>query len=260
MEFPAMYASVMRDVYHLAMAAYYTARLALEHRAVQNTYRYGFHLEQVSFVDRRFRRWLSEHPEVIDALKPPVLFLDAEPEIDRLRACPAGSLGREYYAVARQYESGERAHLRGLRLRTLPHEQRGLDRTLPAAGAGVDARHRWLMARRNVYMTSSHDFAHLLTGCDVSYEGEALVAMYQFSHLRVPSNFLNMWNACAMLCATGKVRKVARVRRLLPQVRASTNPLVVSWERLWDVPLPEARRRVGLPPEGLQLAAVPARR
>ena len=60
--------SVFSDLYHLGMAGYYTLRLAVKQKAVQNTYGYCYHLEQVSFVDRRFRRWLRDNPAVAVAL------------------------------------------------------------------------------------------------------------------------------------------------------------------------------------------------
>lgn len=248
--------SMISDAYHLAMAGYYTFRLALNQKAVWNTYGYCFHLEQVSFVDRRFRAWLADRPQVVDALRRPVEFIDREPDVERLRALPPGTLGHEYSKVADRYRTGELDYLRPLRLRTLPHEQAGLDLTVPARAAPEEL-HAWLVARRNIYMTTSHDLAHLVAGCDVSLEGEALVAMYQFWHLRVPQNFMNMWNARLMLSATLNFGKIRRIRRAWRWVAAATNPLQVDWESLWALPLEEARARIGLPREGMQAAALP---
>ena len=245
---------LLGDLYHLGMAGYYTMRLAVNQKAVQNTYGYCSHLEQVSFVDRRFRRWLTDNPGVIAALKQKVQFIDWEPAVDHLADFPEGTLGREYYKVAQQYRSGELDYLRPLRLKTLPHESAGLDRARADTATGEDL-HRWLIARRNIYMTTSHDLAHLVAGCDVSLQGEALVAMYQFHHLRVPQNFMNMWNARLFLSASGKLEQVRHIRASWARVEASRNPLMVDWDALWALPLEEARARIGLPPKGLQAAA-----
>ena len=246
--------SIFSDLYHLGMAGYYTFRLALKQKAVQNTYGYCFHLEQVSFVDRRFRTWLHQNPAIAQALSQPVQFIDWEPDTEKLASMPEGTLGREYHKVALQYRTGELDYLRPLRLRTLPHEQRGLDRA-PAETARGEDLYKWLVARRNIYMTTSHDLAHLVAGCDVSLEGEALVAMYQFWHLRVPQNYMNMWNARLMLSATGNRDKVEHIRAAWKIVTEAANPLQVDWDALWPLPLGEARQRIGLPAKGMQLAA-----
>lgn len=245
--------SLVRDAYHLGMAGYYTFRLLLDNKAVTNTYGYNAHLEQVSFVDRRFRRWLLENPAVIEALRKPLQFIDREPDLDELAAHPPGSLGREYHQVALKYRSGELDYLRSLRLKTLPQEEFGLKRG-PAGTATGEELYRWLVARRNIYMTTSHDLAHLVAGCDVSFQGEALVAMYQFWHLRVPQNFMNLWNARLMLSASGNFAKTRRIRAAWRVVMAAANPLQVDWDALWALPLEEARVAIGLPPEGLQQA------
>lgn len=250
---PAAGVSLLADAYHLAMAGYYTFRLLLDNKAVTNTYGYNKHLEQVSFVDRRFRRWLAENPAAVAALKRPVQLIDWEPDTGKLASYAEGSLGREYHRVVLRYRSGELDYLRPLRLRTLPHEEFGLERS-PADTATGEELYRWLVARRNIYMTTSHDLAHLLAGCDVSLQGEALVAMYQFWHLRVPQNFMNLWNARLALSAGGNFAQTRRIRAAWRVVMASANPLEVDWESLWAVPLPEARAAVGLPPEGLQQA------
>lgn len=242
--------SIFTDAYHLGMAGYYTFRLFLNNKAVWNTYGYNSHLERVSFVDKRFRAWLGQHPDVLAALQKKVQFIDWEPDVERLKGLPAGTLGCEYYKVAQQYRTGELDYLRPLRLKTLPHEQVALE----PAPAGTEALHRWLVARRNLYMTTSHDLAHLVAGCDVSLQGEALVAMYQFWHLRVPQNFMNLWNARLLLSATGKFALTKRIRAAWKIVMDSKNPLQVDWDSLWELPLEEARVKIGLPAQGLQLA------
>lgn len=241
--------SIFADAYHIGMAGYYTFRLLLNNKAVTNTYGYNSHLEQVSFVDRRFRDWLAVNPAVLAALKAKVQFIDWEPDVEKLKDFPEGTLGREYYKVAQQYRTGELDYLRPLRLKTLPHEQIALE------GEPAEPQvHRWLVARRNLYMTTSHDLAHLVAGCDVSLQGEALVAMYQFWHLRVPQNFMNLWNARLLLSATGKFALTKRIRAAWKIVMGSKNPLQVDWDALWALPLEQARVAIGLPAQGLQLA------
>jgi hypothetical protein len=246
------------DLYHLGMAAFYTARLALRQKDVWNTYHYCHHLEQVSFVDRAWRRHADANPHLMSRLGDWLMFADAEPDAAALEACPEGSLGREYAKICRQYRTGELDYLRPLRLRTLPHEAVGLDlahgQRLPP-GRSRDA---WLLARRNIFMTTSHDLAHLVAGCDVSLEGEALVAMYQYHHLRVPQNFMNMWNARLFLSATGRFGRIRRIRRAWRWVQRSINPLAADWTELWPLPLEVARERLSLPREGMQLAPLPA--
>lgn len=250
---PQAGASLLADAYHLAMAGYYTFRLLLNNKAVTNTYGYNSHLERVSFVDRRFRRWLADKPAVFDALRQKVQFIDWEPDVSKLADYPEGTLGREYYKVVQRYHTGELDYLRPLRLKTLPHEMFGLERG-PADTATGEELYRWVLARRNIYMTTSHDLAHLVAGCDVSLQGEALVAMYQFWHLRVPQNFMNLWNSRLMLSASGKFALTKRIRAAWKVVTTAANPLQVDWDALWELPLEDARVKIGLPSQGLQLA------
>jgi hypothetical protein len=234
------------------MAAWYALRLAVDRGDVRHTYRYNEHLEQVSSIDRAFRRFLGEHPRLAAALAQPTLFLDREPDLGELASCSDGSLGREYRRLSLAYEAGRLQALRALRLATLPHERIALDPSHTERATDEAGRLVWLRCRRNLYMTASHDLMHLVAGCDMSLEGEALVAMYQFHHLRMPQNFMNMAMARLGLAVTLHAREIRRIRRARPRIAASVNPLDADWETLWPLPLAEARRRLRLPAEGLQ--------
>jgi ubiquinone biosynthesis protein Coq4 len=249
--------SKVTDLYHIAAAGYYTARLAIKQKAVTNTYRYCHHLERLSFVDARYRQFLEKNPSTAQNLAR-AEFIDDVPDAEQFANFPAGTLGAEYCKISRDYRDGTLDYLRPLRLETLPHEKKGLEPL--RGGASAEERLAWLMARRNIYMTTTHDLAHVMAGCDVSLEGEALVAMYQFHHLRVPQNFMNMWNARLGLSAAWKRAKIHRIRYAWNWVEKSTSPLALDWSKLWALPMPEARVQAGLPPEGLQLAPLPARR
>jgi ubiquinone biosynthesis protein Coq4 len=244
--------SKVTDLYHLAAAGYYTARLAIKQKQVTNTYHYCHHLERLTFVDRRYREFLAENPQTSENLGSRAEFIDEEPDAEQFASFPEGTLGAEYLKINREYRTGTLDYLRPLRLETLPHEKKGLEPL-----RSDDERLSWLMARRNIYMTTTHDLAHVMAGCDVTPEGEALVAMYQFHHLRVPQNFMNMWNARLWLSFTQKWDQIKRIRYAKNWVQKSVSPLAIDWTKLWALPMPEARIQAGLPPEGLQRAPLP---
>ncbi len=236
------------------MAGWYALRLALDRQDVRHTYRYNRHLEQVSVIDRAFRRFFRDNPRIATALSTPMLFIDEMPDLAGLSSCPEGSLGREYHRLNVAYDTGRMDSLRSLRLATMPHERIALDRARGEPLGDEAARLDWLRCRRNLYMTTSHDLMHLVAGCDMSLEGEALVAMYQFHHLQMPQNFMNMAMARLGLALSLHVSQIRRIRAARRRVAASMNPLHADWPMLWPLPMPEVRRQMMLPPEGLQKA------
>lgn len=140
-------------------------------------------------------------------------------DFDRLRALPAGSLGGAY---ARYLD----AH--------------GLDPDLFQAPPGLPEVPRFVAQR----IRQTHDVWHVLTGYAPDVAGELCLQGFTYAQLRVPSS-LGIALVGTLLRAP---RAAGDVWDGYLRGRAATFLPVVRFEDLWERPLEEVRRELGIRP------------
>jgi hypothetical protein len=236
----------------LALAAgWHAFRLIIDRKDTAHTYRYGRCLEGIEVFRRQFLLALAEAPDLAAFWASPRLFLDQLPGAERFSLCPAGSLGAAYSEFVGAMSEASLLNLRDRRLATLPDEAIALD---PEAGKAKDPdqRMRWIIARRNLFMTSTHDLCHVLLGAPTDIPGEILVARYQYRHLLVPQNWMNMRLGWLSMAVSPKLadkrQKVRAAARIIDQ---STSYAWLDLDEALNQPLSAVRQTLNLPANGL---------
>ncbi len=167
---------LLADLYNWLMAVHYAVRLSLSRRDTSLTYRYCRHLDRVTFFRSQFRAHLRDHPESVERWKRRRLFVDDMPDPEAFEGYAAGTVGRCYYEMYRRHAKRGLPELREMRLETLPEERRGLDLEGLRSATDPEDVYERIVARRNIFMTSTHDLCHMLTGSPTDVEGEAICA------------------------------------------------------------------------------------
>lgn len=236
---------------HTLMTVYWALRLMLNRKDTKPTYMYCWHLDRVTFFRSQFKAWLYQDPRRIEFWKQRRLFVDDMPEPQAFKSYPKGTVGRAFFEMCELHDTKGLLDLRERRLEVLPEEKKGLD--LEALEGVTDAEELFerIVARRNIFMTSTHDLCHMLTGSNTEIDGEALVAQYQYRHLLVPQNWLNMVNSLLVHLVTLRWGDLRRIVRCFPIINKSESYLGIDFEIVWSRPLREVRRELGLPEEGL---------
>lgn len=247
---PAKIVRVFVECGHCAMAAYWAIRLMLNRSDTRPTYMYCWHLDRVTYFRNLFQRWLDADPEQAAFWSQPRMFIDEMPDPEAFRDFPKGTLGRAFYEMCRLHDTAGLLDLRKRRLECLPAEARGLDMRELVEASNPEERYELMVARRNIFMTSTHDLCHMLTGANTDIDGEAIVAKYQFHHLLVPQNWLNMVNAMLVHLVSLRWLKLREIAASFPVIEKSANYARLDYARLWHRPLGEVRRELGLPENG----------
>jgi len=237
-------ALTLSDLFHVSAATAYFAWFSVDKMQTWCTYGYCRHLDRVGALASRYRRHLAEHPEVAARLARPLPFLDVAPAWLGQPARP-GTVGEAYARMLARYAEKGYPDLRDYRLEHAPEERVGLDLNFPGD------RQRWLVHRRNLFMTASHDLCHLITGGNDEPEGEALVALYQYHALRVPQNLVTALGAFGWLAARRRRASTANIRRSWALIRRTRSYLELDLDAVGAMTLSEVRHRLALPDRGL---------
>ena len=243
---------LLADLYNWTMAIYYAVRLSLSRRDTALTYRYCRHLDRVSYFRGRFRAYLADHPESLERWKSRRLFVDEMPDPEAFGRYAEGTVGRCFYEMNRKHAKRGLPELREMRLETLPEERKGLDLEGLRSATDPEDIYERIVARRNIFMTSTHDLCHMLTGSPTDVEGEAVCAKYQYQHLLVPQNWMNLQLSMLDRSKSFKFETLRRIRACFPEIERSVNYSELDFNEIWHEPLLEARRRLGLPEEGFR--------
>jgi ubiquinone biosynthesis protein Coq4 len=252
--FPSSPSGVVRELRQLGNVALCTLRLLANHNRVSNTQRYGSELCQLTYFRTTFQTYLDEDRSRVARWKRRQVFIDYMPDCEPFKCLPHDTVGFLYYRMCAEHAEQGRPDLRELRLQTLPEEAEGLDLTRGEHVDDPEAFFRWIVARRNIASSAGHDYRHLITGSDTGVVGEALMGRYEYKHLREPGRWMNMTNAVALLTLTGRWHTVRKVRKAFRVIDQSRDITTFDLDRFWDRPLRDARRELGLPPEGLMPA------
>lgn len=237
------------DLYHWAMAVYYIVCLALNRSDTAPTYKYCWHLDQVTFFREQFRKYLHGDPQRLIEWKKRRVFVDYVPDPEEFASYADGTLGKAYYDMNNQHDVEGLLDLRSRRFEVLPAERDGLDLEALASASGEDLFER-IISRRNIFMTSTHDFCHLLIGSDTWMAGEALAGRYQYRHLLVPQNWLNMMLSMLVHVISLRWSTLRKIMSCYPAIDASANYSEIWLEDYWDRQIAEVRGELGLPSEG----------
>lgn len=233
------------------MTVYWVIRLMLNRKDTKPTYMYCWHLDRMTCFRKRFESWLAEDPARLRFWTQRRLFVDDLPDPHAFKDYPEGTLGRAFYEMTRQHRTEGLLDLRRRRLQVLPEEKEGLDLDALSRTTDREALYWRIVARRNIFMTSTHDLCHMLTGSNTEVAGEAVVARYQYRHLLVPQNWMNMVNALLLYAVTFRWGEIRRIRACFPVIDRSVSYAELDYERLWDKPVSEVRKDLGLPEAGL---------
>lgn len=239
------------DMKHWLFALYHAVRMSFDSTNTAHTYRYCWHLDRTTFFRTRYMAYLNANPKELERWHKPRLFVDEMPDAEDFRDYPEGTIGRCYFEMFQSNQAEGLRELRDYRLRTIPSDRDGLDLK---ATEGETEHYDWLAARRNIFMTSTHDYCHMLTGSTMDLVGEAVCSKYQDHHLPTPQHLLNR-RLCmiAQLCML-KLGNFRNVRSWFPAIEASVNYSEVDLGSLWDRPLNEVRLEMGIPGEGIMPA------
>ena len=174
--------SFFSDIYHFMFAGYYVVRFIVSRYDTYFTYEYCYHMDRLSWVIKRFKKFLIKHPNYYDQIdlgyKQLSLLKPSE-----LEKYPKKTAGNQLYRMLVEQQDQGYKDLREYRKQKMPHEVLWID--------GENS--YWdLVSKRNMVMTASHDLVHVILDADSKLYGEALVADYQFKHLRVPGNWVNL--------------------------------------------------------------------
>jgi len=202
------------------------------------------------FFRSQYKAWLYECPERIEFWKKQLLFVDDMPEPERFKDYPKGSVGRAFFEMCKLHNTKGLLDLRTRRLEVMPDEKKGLDLEALNRVTDEDELYELIVARRNIFSTSSHDICHMLTGSNTDIDGEALVAKYQYRHLLMPQNWLNMFGSLVVYLVTFRWGEYKRIVSCFPAIDNSANYLYLDYESIWKRPLRDVRREIRLPEEG----------
>lgn len=247
---PSSPLQLLKELGHGAMAFYWAVRLMLNRKDTKPTYMYCWHLDRVSYFRTRFQAWFYADPAHETFWTRRRLFVDDMPDPSSFKDYPEGTLGRAFYDMCLLHDTKGLLDLRTRRLQVLPDEAKGLDLEALKKIEDPDELYERIVARRNIFMTSTHDLCHMLTGSNTEIDGEALVAKYQYHHLYVPQNWLNAVNALLVHLVTGRWRKIREILACFPAIEQSANYAELDYEKLWREPLADVRRKLHLPVEG----------
>jgi ubiquinone biosynthesis protein Coq4 len=257
---PPVTAHWKSQAYHLLRVAGHILGLLIDRlRGIgdtYHTYKYCHHLDQLDSFRGLFARALAADPARAACWSRSQVWIDHLPDLAYLSTLPKGSLGRTYFETMRYLEAQGYPSLRPKRLAALPHEARGLDRRLLERTTDRDELLELLISRRNIHMTSSHDFFHMLLGADTFLTGEALVARYQWKHLLVPQNWLNMKLSMAAKLILGNWNLFWRIKgNEFPIIDRSPDCIGYDWNGAWSKPIGDVRAELGLPRDGFMRGA-----
>ncbi len=239
------------DTGHTLMTVYWAVRLMLNRKDTKPTYMYCWHLDRVTFFRTQFKAWLDDDPRRIEFWKQRRLFVDNMPHLQDFKDYPRGTVGRAFFEMCKLHDTKGLLDLRERRLEVLPEEKKSLDLKALERVTDEEELYERIVARRNIFMTSTHDLCHMLTGSNTEMDGEALVAQYQYRHLLVPQNWLNMFNSLLVHLVTLRWSDFRRIVSCFPIINKSESYLGIDYETVWSRPLREVRRELGLPEEGL---------
>lgn len=248
---PRSPAAAASEAGHAVMSAYWALRLMLNRKDTRPTYMYCWHLDRMTYFRSRFRAWLSQDDAHQRFWTQRRLFVDDMPDPEDFKDYPEGTVGRAFYEMCQMHHTKGLLDLRARRLECLPEEAKGLDLEALERIEDPDTLYERIVARRNIFMTSTHDLCHMLTGSNTDVDGEAVVAQYQYRHLLVPQNWLNMVFAMLVHVTTGRWGKLREIAASFPAIEKSGNYAELDYTELWRRPLVEVRRMLGLPEEGL---------
>jgi ubiquinone biosynthesis protein Coq4 len=248
--FASTLGGALRDVYHQLAAAYWCIRLGVKRGDTKPTYKFCRHLDQTTYFRSQFRAFLEADPAREKRWLQRQVFIDYMPDYDKFKDYPEGTVGRAYYEMIQRHTQEGLLELRRRRLEVLPDEAAGLDLEALQKVNDLDERLERIIARRNIYMTSTHDFCHMLTGSHTDVAGEALVARYQYRHLLVPQNWVNMWLARIVYAISFRWKGLRVMRACFPSIDRSRSYTETDFDNIWSRPIQEFRRELKLPPEG----------
>jgi len=241
----------LRELGHVLMAVRWAIRLMFRRSDTKPTYRYGWHLDRITYFRSRYEAWLAADSSRAGAWMQPRLFVDEMPDDEAFATYPEGTVGRAYHIMRQQHRNEGLLDLRRRRLEVNRDEAAGLDLKRAQSITDPESRIAVLRSRRNIFMTSTHDFCHMLLGCDTSLAGEALVARYQYRCLLVPGNWMNMVMAMLALAVTLRWREIRRIRARYPVIDGAREYWSLNFGAIWSEPVEELRRRLGLPQGGV---------
>jgi hypothetical protein len=248
---PRRPSDAVREAGHVVMTAYWALRLMLNRSDTRPTYMYCWHMDRLTYFRSRFKAWLEAEPAHERFWTQRRLFVDDMPDPAAFKSYPEGTVGRAFYEMCRVHDTKGLLDLRSRRLECLPDEAKALDLESLRGIEDPDVLYERIVARRNIFMTSTHDLCHMLTGSNTEVDGEAVVAKYQYHHLLVPQNWLNMMNAMLVHLVTGRWSRMREIMASFSAIRASRNYAELDYAELWGEPLEAVRRGLGLPEEGL---------
>jgi ubiquinone biosynthesis protein Coq4 len=150
--------------------------------------------------------------------------------LEALARCPAGSLGRQFHSLIVE---------NGFDLEVLDRQALGLDRLQPPLD--------YLNAR----ILQCHDLWHLTGGYETTALHEVAISSFQlaqFSH-HYSAMFLGMvLTRVAFERPEGGAIMLPTILTAWTHGRRTPPLLGVDWESVWDKPLPEVRKRLGVRP------------
>lgn len=242
-------AIVAADCWHYLAALGYSIRLMLNRSDTAPTYHYGRHLDQTSYFKSQFQRQIVHSAERSMRWSARSLFVDMMPDIHSFAAYPIGSLGREFHDMQAGYRRTGLIDLRDRRLEVRKDERPALD--LGNANERDFERFSvWLSARRNIFMTSTHDLCHLILGAAPDIAGEALVARYQYQTLLSAGNWLNMTLSLFVYGITFRWQSLARIISMFEPIDSAGDYSDLDFDRAWERQLVDIRRELRLPALG----------
>jgi hypothetical protein len=171
------------------------------------------------------------------------------PDIKPFAAYPIGSLGREFHDMQEGYRADGLLNLRDRRLEVRKDERHGLDLAY-ANEPDFERFSGWLSARRNIFMTSTHDLCHLLLAAAPDIAGEALVARYQYRTLLTAGNWLNMTLSLFVYVISFRWRSLAKILDMFRTIDAAGDYSNLDFDQAWERQLADIRKELRLPTLG----------
>jgi ubiquinone biosynthesis protein COQ4 len=179
--------------------------------------------------ERTFRRFYdSEAGRAILREQPDLVAHMADER--RLAGLPADSLGRAYLAF-RRANAFEADGLVAVK-----------DETVREFGTAVDPVREWFFDR----FTAMHDLWHVVTGCDTTEDGEAL--LLAFSQGQTPQRGFAFLVGLVVVKTNVDLAFQARIARAWWMGRRAKPLVTARWEALLSRPLDEVRARFGVRP------------
>ena len=171
-------------------------------------------------ADAEGRRLIAERPVLVERMA----------DHAWLETLPEQSLGRAYLAFCRQngFEPDGLVQLNNATNREVLFE--------------MDPVRGWFWDR----FTAMHDLWHVVTGCDTSGDGEAL--LLAFSQAQMPQRGFAFLLGLSVVMANIDLFFQARLFRSWRRGRQASWLVVARWEELFERPLEEVRARLGVTP------------